>query len=241
MATIDADEALTVESVSVRYGRYVAVESASLSVSTGEVVALIGPNGHGKSSLVNAVAGILPYTGNVRIFGKPAPKNEPKKIVKSGLVLVPERRHLYPDLSVKENILLGGYAKTRRFQAATAWRDVSGVLDLFPELDKLIDQRAGTLSGGQQQMVALARAMASDPKIIILDEPCLGLAEAVQHRVYEWLIMMARRSIAILLVEENPVHALEISDRSVAIYNGITTDTLQEPATAAVTEDRTGA
>jgi branched-chain amino acid transport system ATP-binding protein len=141
--------------------------------------------------------------------------------VRAGLILVPERRHLYPELPVRDNIMLGSYARTRRFGARAAWEDVSYVLDMFPELTRLLDQKAGTLSGGQQQMTALARAMAARPKVLLLDEPCLGLAEAVARRVYDWLREMTETDMTILLVEENPVHALMVADRSVRMYKGL--------------------
>jgi branched-chain amino acid transport system ATP-binding protein len=213
--------ALEVEGVSVSYGKFLAVESATLSVGAGECVAVIGPNGHGKSSMVTAIAGLVRRGGDVRVFGTRLPVGDPRAAVRAGLVLVPERRHLYPDLTTRDNIMLGSYIRTRRIRASQAWEDVSGVIDMFPELSRLLDQKAGTLSGGQQQMVALARAMAARPKVLLLDEPCLGLAEAVARRVYDWLTEMTRTDMTILLVEENPVHALIVADRSVRMYKGL--------------------
>ena len=220
---------LEASEVSVRYGKFLAVERAGLSLRRGECVALIGPNGHGKSSFVNALCGLIARSGEVRIDGSPLSARDPKAAVRAGLVLVPERRHLFPELSVRDNILLGSYAKTRRLRADRAFADVAGVMDVFPELAPHLDQLAGTLSGGQQQMVALARAMAASPRIVVLDEPCLGLAEAVSRRVYEWLAMMGEQELTILLVEENPVQALEVADRAVEMYKGI----LEDPAVVA--------
>jgi branched-chain amino acid transport system ATP-binding protein len=213
--------ALEVERVSVSYGKFVAVESVTFTVGAGECVAVIGPNGHGKSSMVTAVAGLVRRGGEVRIFGEVLPAGSPGAAVRAGLVLVPERRHLYPELTTRDNIMLGSFARTRRIGARRAWDDVSGVLDMFPELARLLDQKAGTLSGGQQQMVALARAMAAKPRILLLDEPCLGLAEAVARRVYDWLGEMTATDMTILLVEENPVQALLVADRAVRMYKGL--------------------
>ena len=213
--------ALEVEGVSVSYGKFVAVESVTFSVGVGECVAVIGPNGHGKSSMVTAIAGLVRRGGVVRVFGQPLPAGSPGAAVRAGLVLVPERRHLYPELTTRDNIMLGSYSRTRRISARQAWEDVSGVLDMFPELARLLDQKAGTLSGGQQQMVAIARAMAAGPRVLLLDEPCLGLAEAVARRVYDWLGEMTKTDMTILLVEENPVHALLVADRAVRMYKGL--------------------
>jgi branched-chain amino acid transport system ATP-binding protein len=213
--------ALEVEGVSVSYGKFVAVESATFSVGSGECVAVIGPNGHGKSSMVTAIAGLVRRGGAVRVFGAELPVGDARTAVRAGLVLVPERRHLYPELTTRDNIMLGSYIRTRRIRARQAWEDVAGVLDMFPELARLLDQKAGTLSGGQQQMVALARAMAAKPRILLLDEPCLGLAEAVARRVYDWLAAMTATDMTILLVEENPAHALLVADRAVRMYKGL--------------------
>ena len=216
-----AAPALEVDRLSVSYGKFVAVESVSFTVGAGECVAVIGPNGHGKSSMVTGVAGLVRRGGTVRVFGDSLPVGSPAAAVKAGLVLVPERRHLYPDLTTRDNIMLGSFSRTRRVWARQAWDDVSSVLDMFPELTRLLDQKAGTLSGGQQQMVALARAMAAKPRVLLLDEPCLGLAEAVSRRVYEWLGEMTKTDMTILLVEENPVHALIVADRAVRMYKGL--------------------
>jgi branched-chain amino acid transport system ATP-binding protein len=221
--------ALEVEGVSVSYGQFVAVESATFSVGAGECIAVIGPNGHGKSSMVSAVAGLVRRGGTVRAFGTALPVGDPRAAVRAGLVLVPERRHLYPQLTTRDNIMLGGYSRTRRVWAREAWAEVASVLDMFPELAPLLEQKAGTLSGGQQQMVALARGMAARPKILLLDEPCLGLAEAVTHRVYDWLGAMAATDMTIVLVEENPVHALRVCRRAVRMYRGLVEQAQLEP------------
>lgn len=220
--------ALEVEGVSVSYGQFVAVESATFSVGAGECIAVIGPNGHGKSSMVTAVAGLVRRGGTVRVFGTALPAGDARAAVRAGLVLVPERRHLYPQLTTRDNIMLGGYGRTRQLWARQAWAEAASVLDMFPELTPLLDQKAGTLSGGQQQMVALARGMAARPRILLLDEPCLGLAEAVTHRVYDWLAAMTATDMTIVLVEENPVHALRVCHRAVRMYRGLVEQPEQE-------------
>jgi branched-chain amino acid transport system ATP-binding protein len=223
--------ALEVSDVSVSYGKFLAVESATFSVAAGECVAVIGPNGHGKSSLVTAVAGLVRRGGTVRVFGKALPVASPRAAVRAGLVLVPERRHLYPELTTRDNVMLGCYSRTRRLRARQAWDDVSGtVLGMFPELTRLLDQKAGTLSGGQQQMTALARAMAAKPRVLLLDEPCLGLAEAVARRVYDWIGEMTATDMTIVLVEENPVHAAGVADRAVRMYKGMVERSDPDPA-----------
>lgn len=221
---VDGNAIVEASEVSVRYGKFLAVERASLSLRRGECVALIGPNGHGKSSFVNALCGLVARRGEVRLDGALVAARDPRSALRAGLVLVPERRHLFPALSVRDNVLLGGYAKNRRVRADRAFADVAEVMEVFPELAPHLDRPAGALSGGQQQMVALARAMAARPRIVVLDEPCLGLAEAVSRRVYEWLTMMSRQELTILLVEENPVQALEVADRAVEMYKGVLDD-----------------
>lgn len=230
-----AVEALTLKGISVRYGKFLAVQSVTFGLAQGELLALIGPNGHGKSSLVNAVAGLVHRGGSVWAFGNALPASDPAAAISAGVVLVPERRHLYPGLSVRDNVLLGGYIQSRRRSASRAWAAVSDTLELFPMLTSRVNERVGNLSGGQQQMVAIARAMAARPKVLLLDEPCLGLAESVSARVYELLLELKGTGMALLLVEENPIRALEISTRTVEIYQGrsLEPDALDFQATTA--------
>jgi branched-chain amino acid transport system ATP-binding protein len=210
--------------VAVHYGKFQAVESASFSVSSGEFVSLVGPNGHGKSSLVGALAGVVARTGTVDVNGRQLPSGDPITAIRAGLVLVPERRHLYPGMSVRDNILLGRYSRTRKRLVKQVWDEVANVLDLFPELKDRLAQKAGTLSGGQQQMVALARGLATEPAVLMLDEPCLGLSEAVSGRVYEALVRLSETAVTVVLVEENPTRALQVSDRVLTMRQGTVAD-----------------
>ena len=219
---MQADPALVISELSVHYGAFVAVERASFDVQPGECVAVVGPNGNGKSSIAMAVAGLADRRGEVRVFGQTAPRNNPMWMVRHGVSLVPERRQLYPNLSVLDNIVLGCYGWTRSLKAAADSEAVSGALDYFPELRSHLEQKAGTLSGGEQQMAALARGLAGRAKILIIDEPCLGLAEVVAKRLYEVLGSMKKAGQTIVLIEENPVRALKLSDRVVRVRNGLT-------------------
>jgi branched-chain amino acid transport system ATP-binding protein len=213
--------ALSAQRVAVHYGKFTAVESATFDVRVGELLAVIGPNGHGKSSLVGAIAGVVPRRGTVTAFGTVLHSGDARHAVRTGVVLVPERRHLYPGMTVQDNVLLGNYARLRTIWAARAWAQAKEALDLFPELAQRYGQSAGTLSGGEQQMVAIARALAGRPRLLLLDEPCLGLAESVSARVYEALRELNRRGVTIVLVEENPKRALAICDREIRMYRGI--------------------
>lgn len=214
---------LVATDVAVWYGKFRAVEAASFQLRPGEFVSLVGPNGHGKSSLVGALAGIVARRGEVIVRGGRIPSGDPIAAIRAGLVLVPERRHLYPGMSVRDNILLGRYSRTRNRLARRVWDEVAGVLDLFPELSTRLEQRAGTLSGGQQQMVALARGLAAQPDVLVLDEPCLGLSESVTARVYEALVQLSATDVSVLLVEENPTRALRVSTRILHVHQGTVT------------------
>lgn len=220
-ASTGTTDLLRVEDVKVLYGDFVAVEHASFSVRTGECVAVIGPNGNGKSSLALALAGFVSHLGKVQFGGVLVPPRRPAWMVGHGLSLVPERRQLFPSMAVIDNILLGCYGWTKNLRKARASEAFAEALELFPELKPRLSQSAGTLSGGQQQMVALARGLAAAPKILITDEPCLGLAEIVARRVYEAIKQLNDQGRTILLVEENPLRALEICHRALRVERGV--------------------
>jgi branched-chain amino acid transport system ATP-binding protein len=213
--------ALSVARMSIAYGHVVAVHDATFSIAEGESVAIIGPNGNGKSSILMGISGLVARQGEVRIFGALAPQRNVMWTARHGLTLVPERRQLYPNLSAADNIILGCYSWTRSARKARTSDAYAFALDLFPDLRPHLRQAAGTLSGGQQQMVAIARGLAAAPRILAVDEPCLGLAEVVSKRVYEALARVHRAGTTLIVVEEVPRRALEICTRRVEVRNGI--------------------
>jgi branched-chain amino acid transport system ATP-binding protein len=221
-ADLTADPpALAVRGLSVAYGDVVAVHDATFAIAPGEACAITGPNGNGKSSILMGVAGLIRRRGGVEIFGAPAPDGDVGWAARHGLTLVPERRQLYPGLPVADNILLGCYCWTKSLRRAKNSGPFGAALDLFPELRPHLRQPAGTLSGGQQQMVAIMRGLAAAPKILAVDEPCLGLAEAVARRVYDALAAIHETGTTLIVVEEAPKRALTICDRRVEVRNGV--------------------
>jgi len=213
--------ALAVRGLSVAYGAVVAVHDATFSIASGQACAITGPNGNGKSSILMGIAGLIRRRGGVEIFGVPAPSGDVRWATRHGLTLVPERRQLYPGLSAADNILLGCYGWTKSLRKARNSGPFGSALDLFPELRPHLRQQAGTLSGGQQQMVAIMRGLAADPKILAVDEPCLGLAEVVARRVYDALAAIHEAGTTLIVVEEAPKRALTICDCRVEVRNGV--------------------
>jgi branched-chain amino acid transport system ATP-binding protein len=213
--------ALAVTGLSVAYGDVTAVHDATFSLARGEACAITGPNGNGKSSIAMGLAGLVRRRGDVRIFGAPAPSGDVRWAARHGLTLVPERRQLYPGLSAADNIVLGCYCWTSSLRRARTSGPFGLALELFPEIGPHLKQPAGTLSGGQQQMVAIMRGLASDPKILAVDEPCLGLAEAGARRVYDALARSQAAGTTLIVVEEAPKRALTICGRRVEVRNGV--------------------
>jgi branched-chain amino acid transport system ATP-binding protein len=213
--------ALAVTGLSVSYGNVVAVHNATFTVAEGDACAITGPNGNGKSSILMGVTGMVRHRGEVEIFGHLARNGDVRWAARHGLTLVPERRQLYPDLSAYDNVILGCYAWTRSIGKARSSGPFGRAIELFPELKPHLKQAAGTLSGGQQQMVAIARGLASDPKILAVDEPCLGLAESVARRVYDVLARIHEQGTTLIVVEEAPRRALTLCNKRVEVRNGI--------------------
>ena len=209
---------LSVERVNYYYGEAIhALRDVSFGVEEGEIASIIGANGAGKSTLMWTLVGLLkPKTGTITFNGQII-KPIPHQAVASGIALVPERRRLFPNLTVRENLTLGGYLRSDKAGLA---RDEEYVFSLFPVLKERLAQYAGTLSGGQQQMLAIARGLMSRPKLLLLDEPSLGLAPVLVHQVFDAIQEIARQGTTILLVEQNALKALEISARAYVLEVG---------------------
>jgi branched-chain amino acid transport system ATP-binding protein len=209
---------LSVDDLVVRYGPIVAVQNVSLNVQQGEIVALLGANGAGKSSLLKAVIGLVPVAGGQVLFkGEPIHELTPEAIVRRGISLTPEGRRVFPRLSVADNLRLGGAVTRDRAEYAAVYEHVLG---LFPILGERLRQSGGTLSGGQQQMLAIGRSLMARPALLLLDEPSLGLAPIVVDQIFELLGRLRAEGTTILLVEQNVHRALEIADRAYVLASG---------------------
>jgi branched-chain amino acid transport system ATP-binding protein len=209
---------LELEGVTARYGAIEALHSVSLRVEEGEIVALIGPNGAGKTTVLASVMGLGPLVaGTIRFEGEDIRRRPTEDIVRRGIGLVPERRRIFSQLTVRENLLLGGASRRDR---TTAAEELSGLLELFPILKERLDAPAGQLSGGEAQQLAIARAVMGSPRLLLLDEPSLGLAPVLVESVFDLVADLRRRGYTILLVEQNAFRALELADRAYVLRNG---------------------
>jgi branched-chain amino acid transport system ATP-binding protein len=212
---------LDLKGLEVRYGGIRAVKGVDLSVGEGELVCLIGANGAGKTSTLKAICGLLPVaSGAVHYDGKPITGLPSFRLVRQGLVLVPEGRGIFGQLTVAENLSMGAFA---RDDAAEVRRDFDKTFDLFPRLAERRAQSAGTLSGGEQQMLALGRALMSKPRLLLLDEPSMGLAPLMVARIFEVVRRIASEGVTILLVEQNARLALEAAGRGYVMESGTIT------------------
>ena len=221
---------LEVRNLNVRYGAVSAVRDASLTVNAGEVVALIGANGAGKSSILKGILGLAPATGSISVAGIPIDKQRTHERVASGIALSPEGRHVFPSLSVTENLELG-----YREAGGLPMRDrIDSLFALFPRLRERESQHAGRLSGGEQQMLAIARALMSNPKVLMLDEPTLGLAPIIVRSIEMLLMQLREQGLAILLAEQNAEMALSCSDRACVLETG---QVIREGASTALAKD----
>jgi branched-chain amino acid transport system ATP-binding protein len=211
---------LALHDVRVSYGRIEAVRGVDLTVGAGEFVGVIGSNGAGKSSLLRALAGVLrPVAGTVRFDGADTTGLRSSQMVARGLAMVPEGRMVFADQTVHDNLLLGGYSRMRRDATGVA-ADIERVLELFPILRQRLAQEAGTLSGGEQQMLAVARGLVSRPRLLVIDELSLGLAPRVLDMLFPVLRALNRDGLSILLVEQMASYALAVTHRTYVMENG---------------------
>jgi branched-chain amino acid transport system ATP-binding protein len=208
---------LEVDVITTKYGALTALHGVSIAVDRGELVALVGPNGAGKTTLLSSVVGLLkPHTGTVRFDGQTINGRDPAALVAAGLALVPERRRIFKDLSVAENLKLAGTTASKSDRVSR----MDEMATLFPMLREKWDLSAGYLSGGQAQQLAIARALMSDPKVLLLDEPCLGLAPTLVDVIFELLQTLRSQGRTVLVVEQQAQRALGIADRAYVLRTG---------------------
>jgi branched-chain amino acid transport system ATP-binding protein len=209
---------LVLNKIHARYGAITALRGISLTVEEGELVALIGVNGAGKSTTLSTIAGVLkPVQGEIQFQGQPLVGKSPEQIIRLGIAMVPEGRDIFPSLTVEENLRLGAYTRNNRVEYK---QDLAEMFELFPILGKRMNQAGGTLSGGEQQQLAIARALMSHPKLLMLDEPSLGLAPALVDQIFELVVNLHKRGVTILLVEQNVERTLDIADRAYLMRTG---------------------
>lgn len=209
---------LTVDDLVVRYGRITALDGTSIHVDKDEFVSIVGPNGAGKSSLLGAIAGLVqPVSGSIAFAGEDTIGQSLERTVRRGIALVLEGRHVFSGLTVLENLKLGAAARN---DGAAIARDIAEQFETFPILAERQQQAAGRLSGGEQQMLVIARALLSRPRLLMVDEPSLGLAPLMTDRVYEVLADVRRRGVSVLVVEQNAPRALQVADRTYVLNGG---------------------
>ena len=209
---------LEVKNLKVGYGKIIAVKDISITVNQGEIVTLIGSNGAGKSTTLRTISGLLkPKSGEILFEGNRIDGKEGHEVVKLGICQSPEGRRIFPRMTVSENLDLGAFLRTDKEAIET---DRERVLDLFPRLRERISQRAGTMSGGEQQMLAVSRAMMGAPKLLMLDEPSMGLAPVLVDMIFETITKIREQGITILLIEQNAAAALDVADRAYVLESG---------------------
>lgn len=212
---------LRVESISAFYGAIQALRNVSVHVSAGEIVTLLGANGAGKSTLLKIISGIhIPAKGRLWFGGQNITGLPAERILHLGVGQVPEGRQIFAPLSVLDNLILGAYVRFRREEKKVVLKDLDSIFELFPVLKERTKQRAGTLSGGEQQMVAIGRTLMARPKLLLLDEPSMGLAPKVVNDIFQTIQTLRSRATTILLVEQNAKAALKVADRGYIIETG---------------------
>ena len=228
---------LRVKNLHVHYGQIHALRAASLHVREHEIVALLGGNGSGKTTLLSAISGVVRATsGEVALAGAPITGARPDRIVRAGIAHVPEGRHIFKPLTVEDNLWLGAYHRFARTGRAAVRAEAEEVFRLFPALAGRRRQAAGTLSGGEQQMLAIGRALMLDPAILLLDEPSLGLAPLIVRRIFDVVADLRDRGTTVLLVEQNANMALRLADRAYVLETGVIT--LEGPGPALLEDPR---
>jgi branched-chain amino acid transport system ATP-binding protein len=209
---------LEVKNIQVAYGKIIAVKDVSVTVNEGEIVTLIGSNGAGKSTTLRTISGLIkPKSGEITFNGKRIDGVPGHEIVGMGICHSPEGRRIFPRMTVKENLELGAFLRNNKSEVAA---DMDRVLDLFPRLKERIKQTAGTMSGGEQQMLAVSRALMGDPKLLLLDEPSMGLAPVLVELIFDTIVKIRKQGITILLIEQNATAALEVADRAYVLESG---------------------
>jgi branched-chain amino acid transport system ATP-binding protein len=209
---------LTLERVTAGYGKVAILHDVSIRVNPGEVVTILGANGGGKTTLLYAIAGLIPVSGGtIQYEGRDITALPAHAVVSCGITMVPEARRLFPHMTVKDNLLLGAYTPKARADSA---KRLEEVLDLFPRVAERLLFQAKTLSGGEQQMVAIARGLMADPSLMMFDEPSLGLSPVLVRQVFEIIDTIARSGRTVLLVEQNVFHTLQIAHRGYVLENG---------------------
>jgi branched-chain amino acid transport system ATP-binding protein len=218
ISATECTSVLAIDDLRASYGNITALGGVSISIASGETVAVIGPNGAGKSTLLLSITGVVKPTGGaIRFAGREIAGAEPEVLVAGGISLVPEGRRIFGSLTVAENLRIGATVREDAMQVA---KDMDRVLELFPILRERGEQKAGKLSGGEQQMLAIARALLSRPRLLLLDEPSLGLAPLVVARVYETIARLKGEGLTVLLVEQSMHRALAASDRAYVLNSG---------------------
>lgn len=209
---------LSAKDLHVRYGAVEAVRGVNFELQQGEIVALLGANGAGKSSIMNAITGLVPTaSGQVMFDGQDITGAAPESLAPAGLTLSPEGRRVFGTLSVADNLRMGAFALTDKAAIRAAW---DRVYDLFPILRERKDQYAGTLSGGQQQMLAVGRALMSNPRVLLLDEPSLGLAPLIVDQIFDLILKLRDQGVTLLVVEQNVAKTLQVADRAYVLVSG---------------------
>jgi branched-chain amino acid transport system ATP-binding protein len=222
MSRDDQQKVLELDALEVRYGAVAAVRHLDLHLGEGEIVGLIGPNGAGKSTTLHAIMGVLsPRAGEIRFKGLPLRSGRPEDVARAGIALVPEGRRIFGDFSVEENLRLGMSARPKqKMRGGDGPAALDAVYELFPILAEFRSRQAGALSGGQQQQLAIGRALVADPEVLLLDEPSLGLAPALVDVVFEALARIRERGVTVLLVEQRAQRTVAFADRTYVLANG---------------------